>query len=414
MNAPPARRLSPVVACFAVLVWFAGQSWAVATAAGDSGSAGAAAAEVRVERTDGTVVAGVLESIDARELRLTGLPAVPVAAVRRVMVGAEAAADRNASRAVTVMGPGLRLTGSDFLWQDRRAVLVHDGGRIELPIDLVRTVGFQPAAAGNADPPWLTAIPEKPSADVVVIARPAEKEGPGFELVECAITAVDAEQVAVVLDDAPIRVNRAKVAGLHWLRPAAADQGGTQVDVVGGSLRAESVTWNAAGLEINGTVKLPGHLLRTIDYAAGRTVRLATLTAERTTVEPFFGGLLAIEGVDAFFAPRFLAPPAANAGCLVMRPRTVVVWRVPADSRRFRSRLASAAGPAGRSVAVTIRVDDRDVFRSPGAAAPPGAESAPGDPPIDIDVTNARRLTITVEAPGSGGPVLFHDPVFEK
>lgn len=403
---PAVVKVMAVVAVLAVSVVSAATVW---------GQPQAAAPAVRIERTDGTVVTGTLESIDAREVRVAALPAIPVAGVRRVIV--TAAGDRDPPRPVTVVGAGLRLTGDDFLWQERRAVIVRAGGRIELPIELVRLVAFHAQGAADAEPAWLGAIPEKPASDFVVIGRQKDKDGAGFELVECAITGVDAEQVAVVLDEAPIRVNRGKVVGLHWLRPAAAAAEGALVEVLGGSLRCRSVTWTPAAVEIDGTVKLPGHLLRTIDYAAGRQVRLATLTAEQTTVEPFFGGLTAVEGVGEFFAPRFLPATHVNAGSLVVRPRTVVVWRMPADSRRFRTRLVTSVGGAGRTAAVTIRVDDREVFQGPAAGGPaPAGASSPADTPIDVDVASGRRLTITVESAASGpvGPVLFHDPVFEK
>ena len=53
----------------------------------------AAALDVRIEKTDGTVVAGVLEGIGPRELRLAAQPVLAVAAIRRVVV-AEGGADR--------------------------------------------------------------------------------------------------------------------------------------------------------------------------------------------------------------------------------------------------------------------------------------------------------------------------------
>jgi hypothetical protein len=377
----------------------------------------AAALDVRIEKTDGTVVAGVLEGIGPRELRLAAQPVLAVAAIRRVVVVAEGGADREPPPRVTVMGgAGLRLTGNDFLWQDGRAAILRDDGRIELPIDRVRTVAFGPVRGGDTEPAWLGALPEKPASDLVVVARQRDTEAPGFELVECAISAVEAEQVAVVLDEEPIRVNRGKVVGLHWLRATPGEAGGTAVEVGGGSLRGASVTWTPEALEIDGAVKLPGRLLRSIDYAAGRTVRLATLEPERKSVEPFFGGLTAAGRVGEFFAPRFLPAGAVAAGGLVVRPRTEIVWRVPADSRRFRARLAGPASGAGRVATVTIQADDREVFRSPAADRPAAEKEPAADLPIDVDVADARRLTITVDAAGGGpgGPVLFHDPVFEK
>lgn len=377
----------------------------------------AVAVDVRIEKTDGTTVSGFLESISEREVRLAAAPVIDVAAVRRLVV---VAADGGPPGRVTVMGDaGLRLTGQDFLWQDGAAVIRRDEGRIELPIERIRTVAFRLDRTGVADAEWLAAIPETPGSDLVVVARQQDKDAAGFELVECAITAVGAEQVTVMLDEETIRVNRGKVAGLHWLRQAAGGEAGVAVEVSGGGLRGKTITWTPESLAIDGTVRLPGRLLRGIDYAAGRTVRLATLTAERTTVEPFFGGLTAVGRVGEFFAPRFLSPDAPEERGLLVRPRTVVVWRVPADSRRFRARLADVASNAGgRGAEVSIQADDREVFRSSAAdRVGPRREPRTVDVPIDVDVARARRLTITVDAAAAGGPagpVFFHDPVFEK
>lgn len=376
----------------------------------------AAAIDVRVEMTDGAVVSGVLEKIGPDEVRLAAQPALAVATVRRI-VAADGGADREPAPRVTVMGgDGLRLAGEDFAWRDGRASIRTAAGPIDLPIDRVRTVAFRPDRGGDGDPAWLAAIPEKTASDLVVIARQRDKEAADIELVECAITAVDAEQVTVVLDEETIRVNRGKVTGLHWMRPPANASAGAVVATAAGGLRGTVVTWTPDVIEIDGAVRIPGRLLRVIDYAAGRTVRLATLEPERRSVEPFFGGLPAAGRVGEFFAPRFLPAGASAAGGLVVRPRTEIVWRVPADSRRFRARLAGPASDAGRRATVTIRVDEREVFRIPAAERPAAEKEAAADLPIDVDVANARRLTIIVDAAGvgPGGPVLFHDPAFEK
>ena len=174
---------------------------------------------------------------------------------------------------------------------------------------------------------------------------------------------------------------------------------------------------------LDGRVRAPAAWLESIDYAAGRTVRLTTITAERVDVEPYFAGLKNIEGLAGFFAPRSVAAPGNDAvPSLVVRPRTVGVWRVPADSRRFRAMLRPAGEMAPRSV-VAIDLDGRELFRHAFAASPradgsgaiqPDAE--PAGVSIDIDVTGARRLTLTVDfaAGGPGSPVLLDDARFEK
>ncbi len=399
------------------------------TATADDASA--TATEVRVERTDGTVASGRLERIDEREAVLTGSPSLPVAGIRRIMAAGGAAADAQARRpfAATVIGAdGLRVGGEDFTWQGDRAAIRCDGGRIELPIDRVRTVVFRrpQAAAGAVDPEWLAALPEEPESDLVVVARAKEGGGEEFEMVPCAITAVSADGVEVVLDEEKLPVKRTKVAGLHWVRAGANAGGGTQVEIAGGVLRARSVTWTPNGLILDGDVRIPATMLRGIDYAVGRTVRLSTLAAERTEVEPFFGALGSIDEIAAYFKPRFVAAPAgagAAAGppALVVRPRTVAVWRVPDDGRRFRTRVAAAAGPqATGAAAVAVLLDDREVFRRRIDATATGGEGEAGEAagvPIDIDVAGGRRLTIEVgfsAGRGTGCAILFADPVFEK
>ena len=161
---------------------------------------------------------------------------------------------------------------------------------------------------------------------------------------------------------------------------------------------------------------------------------------------------MAVEGLAAFFGPRFVAG-SRTAGAadgptgadLVMRPRSEAVWRLPPHGRRFKARVAAAAGPqAAGSADVVVLVDEREVFRrrldGPGAPAAPGGEPAatgagpggPGaqDPPpgrdgvpaesprsIDVAVADGRRLTIRVDFVAGGGlgcPVRFIEPRCER
>jgi hypothetical protein len=373
--------------------------------------------EVRVELTDGTTVAGTLEAIDQESVRLAGDSPrdVPVKDVRRVMrVPArptEAMAVRVACR------DGARIDGDDVLWDGApSAVVIRGDERIEVPIDRIVTVNWQPrpatGAAGTVDPAWLAALPAEPASDLVAVSR-----GDDFELVECAITAVSAETVTVILDGERIPVKRGKVLGLAWLRPAAPTAAATQVTIAGGRLAAGSVAWTPRALVLDGVVKVPGHLLESIDYAAGRTVPLVSLPMEQVKAEPFFGGLATVEGMAAFFAPRVVPPAGAAKGdpfssgrSLLVRPRTVAVWRVPADSRHFRARVVRAAtSETATAVQVSLRLDDQLAWeRSLEAAAAVEA--------IDIAVVDARRLTLTVDfvSGDMGCPVRFDDAVFEK
>jgi len=397
---------------------------------------------VRIEGTDTAAVrsvSGTLASISATAIRLAEaepgelqlgdesalrgeLPLrdesalrgeLPLRDVRRLEVVASAPPAVPPAVVLQLVGGG-RLSGTGFT--------VNDGGRDDggvtisrgeagvgrLPLDLVARAFWPRPGEDAAAPAWLAAVPERPESDLVIV-----RKGNAFECVECAIVKVNDDTVTVLLDGERIPVARDRVAGLKWLRPIAAPASGTLVEVAGGSLAVAAVAWSPDGLvlDLPGRITLPAAWLEAIDYAAGRTVRLVDLSAESTVVEPFVPGLSAIEELRGFFAPRFV--PAAGAptdrsgtAALLVRPRTVVTWRVPADSRRFQTSIRPVGGGT-TGASVRIALDDREVFRhDPSEAAPE---------PVSLDVSGARRLTLSVEAAaGIGGPVRFEQPVFEK
>lgn len=382
---------------------------------------------VELELTEGTSLAGELVAVTADEVRLLvdgAARTVAAGSVRR-LIRTQAntpAVDRGP---VTIIGvDGARLTGDLFVWQGETAILERREGSVSMPLDRVRTVVMRPqtGAEGETEPAWLEALPAEPTSDIVAVAR-----GDGFELVECAIVEVAAETVTVLLDGERIPVKAGKVLGLSWVRPVDPAAGsGAQVIVTGGRLTAQRVEWSPEQLVLDGRLRLPGGMLAAIDYAAGRTVSMATLTAERVNVEPFFAAL-AVDGMKPFFAPRPVRGPGDPAAdptvksSLLMRPRTVAVWRVPAGSRRFRGTLRRS-GQASGSVAVRVLLDDTPAFAErlsdarTGPDADPDAAVADRGLPLDIDVSTARRLTIEVDfVPGDFGcPVRFDRAVFER
>ena len=355
-----------------------------------------------LEQTDGTTVSGPLVEVSPAAVRLRGVDPLPVGAVRRLTVGG---AQGRGNVSVECIDGGT-LSGDDFTWDGGPAAIPMSGGIVELPVQRVRSVTLRaPREAADAAPAdWRAILPESPQTDLLVVGK-QEEDGERLDVVECAIAAVGAETVTVVLDDERIPVKRGKVVGMWFLREPMPG-GGTRVEVAGGSLAARTVSWTPEALVVDDAVRIPGTLLRSIDYAAGRTVRLATLEPERTENEPFFGTLGRLEGLGAYFAPRFVG---ANPAALVLRPRSHVVWRVPADARRFRTSVAAAPGQVPGGELVTVLLDGRDVFRR-------RVDDATASP-IDVEVSGGRRLAIKVEFPAGGGmgcPLRFSDPVFEK
>jgi len=431
---------------------------------------------VEVATGDGAAVVGRLESIDETGVRLADSPpgsgaavVVPLDRVRSVRRAAAAAADNNGAgppgRLAVALVDGSTLDGDDVAWDGTGPIVIERAeGRVELPAARVRSVAWR-GDGGAAS--WIDAVPEGTESDLVVVGTAA-----GHEFVECAITAVSAEAVTVLLDEEKIPVKRSKVIGLQWLRDAKGVEGRTGpgrlvVDLRGGRLHADRVTWSADGLIVDGPpgggpagdrpvndgpqggggLRLPAEVFAGVDFAAGRRMSLAGVAPDKVDVEPWFGALARSEGLASFFAPRMVSPaatpgatPAATPGIgapptIVMRPRTTVIWRLPADSRRFRAAVAPAAGPhASDAAVVVVTADEKELFRGridassaagTAADAAGGGDAGGGGPagrrgagvPIDLDVTGARRLVVTVDfttGGGIGGAVRLVDPVIER
>lgn len=384
--------------------------------AGLPGSGTAAAEEatvVTVAMTGGDSVSGRLEAIDAGGIRLVAESAarvLPVASVRRIDRQAAAAA---ATAGVMLIGTdGARLSGTDVTWEGDTVRLETSAGAISIPVGRVQTIDWLRAdrQGGNeAEPRWRQSLPEEMESDVVVVAK-----GDETQCVPCAILGITADTVRVMLDGETIPVKRDRVVGIEWLRePAAA--GGIIVEVAGGILPASRVEWSPEGLVIDDVVRLPAASLRSIDYAAARTTRLAGLSPERLDVEPFFGSLAAIDELAAAFRPRVIADDIESLRRdLLLRARTAAVWRVPPGSRSFTTTI-SKAGSVGSGPLVVIAVDEREVFR--GSIEEQPTPGGAGSSLVEVSLDGARRLSITVDygrAGPVGGAVILQDPLFTK
>jgi hypothetical protein len=371
-----------------------------------SGADPLVAIEVRADLVAGEPLTGRLVAIDGDALRLVadgGERSIPLAAVRQLVRLGATPAEPPAMQLSTTAGG--TLAGDDFTQEGPRGIVRVGSGRIELPIERVRRVAW--LATGEREPGWVTAKPERPETDLLVVRR---EEGEAF--VECAVAAVSADHVTVVLDGETIPVKRAKVIGIEWLREDA-PAGGTVVRLAGGRLSAGDVRWSAKTFTVD-DIRLPPAALVAIDFAAGRSTPLAGLPLEKVSVEPFFGALAAEQPLAAFFAPRTVAAADGGPASVVVRPRTVATWRVPPESRRFRAAVSRAVPrEAGAAVEVVIAVDDRERWRRRL-----GGTAADGQEPVvaDLDVAGGRRLTLTVDfvAGDLGCGVRFAAGAFEK
>ncbi len=368
-----------------LVIALATSPWLTKPAAAD-GEQPAALMEVRVEPVVGEAIRGRLVGISDNRIEIVvngSKQSLPIDTVRRIVRERAGQARPLAIRVTTTDGG--RLAGDDFFQEGALGVVPLGEGRIELPIQRVRRVAW--LAAGEAEPPWLADVPEQAAADLVAVRR---EEGHAF--VECAVAGVSGEHVTVVLEGETIPVARAKVLGIEWLREEAAP-GGIAVGVEGGLLSAKTVRWSPEAFLLD-DARLPPESLREIDYAVGRTTPLADVQPENVAVEPFFGALAKGKELAAFFAPRTVPDEGDGPATLIVRPQTVITWRVPTESRRFRGALVrNVSAEADALVEVSLALDGDEVFRR--RLGPAGDTEEPVA--VDLDLADGRRLTLTID-----------------
>lgn len=354
-----------------------------------AGVAHADGGDTRIERTDGGVTRGTLLAIDAETITVStsdGKTALPLSDVRKVVL--DQATKPAAPPTVTVsLVDGGELSGTDAVQKERLVIVTCTDGETTIPAERVKRIAWM--TAGEKTPAWMAGLPPKPSSDLLVVNRDGR-----HEFVECAVTAVGADSVTAVLDGETIPVKRAKVAGIVWLREETPPAGGIVVVFRGGRLQGRTARWSPEGFVVDESIRMPAAALRSIDYAAGRTVPLASIEPERVDVDPFFGGLQNVPGLGAFFAPRTITPPNGDGpGVVLVRPRTLLTYRVPADSRRFHARIErDVPATATAQVDVLLAVDDKEAARLRINASTAGKPVV-----LDADVSGARRITLTID-----------------
>lgn len=344
--------------------------------------------DTRIERTDGSVTRGTLLAIDAETVTVTttdGKASLPLSDVRRVILDQTKKAAAAPTVEVSLVDGG-EISGADAVQKEGVVVVTSTDGDTRIPAERVKRIAWM--TAGEREPPWLSGLPPEPGSDLLVVHREGR-----HQFVECAVTALGPDTVTAVLDGEAIPVKRSKVAGIVWLREKTPPAGGIVVVVKGGRLQANAVRWSPEGFVVDDGIRMPASSLRSIDFAAGRTVPLASIEPERIDVEPFFGALQEVSGLASFFAPRTITPPGDGPAVLLVRPRTVLTYRVPVDSRRFHARIErDVPVTATAQVDIVLKVDDTQAVQRRIDAS-----TAEKPVAIDADVSGARRITLTID-----------------
>lgn len=386
----------------------------------------------RFDGADGISRLGELTRFDAAEIAFSSADGeVALAAANVRIVEPVEKPPVAAARVRLWLSDGSLLAGDAVETRGRDLVLEGQGFSIAVPQQVVVKTAWDLAGDGvdpldaAAAPDWQSAVPPEVESDLIVIRKAAEPE-PVYQTVPCAILSIDAEHVTVALDDDRIPVKRERVAGLVWLRADnEAQPAGPVIDFIGGRLFATEVRYLAepGDFQVNtawsSDLAIPVASVRRIDLAAGRTVSLVALPREETGVEPFFAGLAELEELADAFQPRFVtaeqAASLSEGGPLILvAPRTVIRWKLPAGVQRLRMQADVERPQAGGGDLVVI-VDGRELLRR-GIPVEAGKADR-----IDVDVAGGRRLELVVDFPADAadgqsglGRLRLLDPRLEK
>ena len=285
-------------------------------------------------------------------------------------------------------------------------ITLGDARTIDLPSAKVAAVRLREASAATADE-WLRLTRLEAEGDLLVVGNEH-----GIDYHEGILHDVTDTVVQFEFDGTVLPAKRSKVYGLvyHRLRnvelPEAicriTDTTGSQwavraIGLSGSGDPPDRLTWiTPAGVKAS----CPMARIRRIDFSQGKIVFLSDLKPESTAFTPYFGTTEARQLLGRFYAlrtDRNLESAALQLGGkryskgLAMHSRTEVVYRLPGRFGRFKATAGIDDGVRpGGSVRLVIRGDDRVLFEATVRGTDPPV-------PIDLDVTDVRRLTILAD-----------------
>ena len=377
-----------------------------------------AAGPFEAHTLDGRTLTGPLLELSAdRAAILTAAGRVPLETDKLLTLSQkrEAGPGPRAAAAVVELVDGSLIQANQYVVRGSRAQITLAGGEIvEVPINAVRTVQFQPSAEFNSE--WSRLLEAKADSDLLIVRTDGSLDAHKGVLHD-----VTEDAVRFDLDGEILPVRRSKVYGLAYRHSVAAelppaicritDSAGSQWPARSLALdhrRPESppttsgkLQWvTPAGL----AVSQPLENVVEIDFSGGKLVYLSDLKPESSIWTPLFAAERPLPAVKRFYAPHFnrgfdsagleLAGVPYAKG-MALHARTELVYRLPAGFRRFLATagIDDATRPGGK-VRLVVRGDDKVLWEGEiaGSRAPET---------IELDVAGVRRLTVLVDFAGS-------------
>ena len=392
--------------------------------AAPSGAA-SAEAEVRATRLDGTTLSGELVSWLEREVVLRtaeGEERIPTEALVSLRWSKPPAGQSESSTVgIVELADGTIVPTTDYVTNGKNATLTLDSppatNERQVSVSLrqiaaVRLRALEPPAARQWDEIRRQNIP----SDVVVVLQ---RDGKSLDYVDGVLGEITRDKIGFKYDDQSLTVDRAKVAGLVYYRRSPAESAEPRCVLHGHTglvARAASVRLAGGVVQITtvGGVSLQWPLsdVQLADFSSGKIVYLSDIEPAAEEWTPLvalpaaaefaaglgkprrdrsaYGGPLSLT-IQENDAPSSLRELRAFEKGLAIRSRTELVYRLPANFRRFVAVAGiEPATSAVGNVRIVINADDKLLF---------DAEIRGDQPPhdLDFDIAGVKRLRIVVD-----------------
>jgi hypothetical protein len=358
--------------------------------------------EVQVNTLDGRTVNGTLESITSDAVVVKSgdtQSTVKSSDLHSLSLKSPAEAPAKKPSAWVELADGSRVPVETFLVKGGKAtVTLLDGAELALAVKQVRSVRYS-----KLDEPDAEVAQTEAAGDLLGVRK---RENVDF--LEGVIGDVTKEAVNFTIDGEPLAVNPSKIDSLVFAARPAGEDGPTPVCVVeetsGASLQAKSIELKDGKVRLTllagGIVERPLDAVRRLDFSAGKLTYLSDLKPQSVQWTPFFDLGKQSPALAKFLGPRFdrgredevmrLDGKTYKKG-ISLTSRTEIVFKVPAQAKRFRALAGIDDGVANLgSVQLQITGDGRQLYSGKLTGKDPPAE-------LDLDLAGVRRLAILVD-----------------
>jgi hypothetical protein len=306
----------------------------------------------------------------------------------------------------------------------RAKITLADESEHELAIRSIRQVRLREQSPDLAKQ-WAEYQSEEPKSDRLVIRRSAEGGAGSLDVLDGVIGDVTDAAVEFETDGDVLKVRRERVDGLLYFagtnRPTLPAAVCTVID-------ADGSRWSVRTMQLAGghlalstpaglSLEIPAARLRRLDFASGNVRYLSELPRESTTRTSLVSS--AANDTAGVFEPLSGRTPEGDISiggqafqdALWMPARSSLVVRVPEGFQRFQAKVGIDDRVGSTDGARLLIEGDGKVLFDQVIAR----EGKPG--PIDIDLSGARRVRITVDYGGKsflGDQLVLCEAMFTK